>query len=453
MKRTLSLAALPAILLTSAVEAAPEQCSVVVNLEARDPEAGLVPQPHVIDVGKGTLVRSLYDGAVAVAIDGKLHEYRVVRLTRKTSTPLNVSAKMSITVDEAWSELQHRLEGEPLFETVMGKPLGFEVDPNEPDQALDLDEDHRISVRGVFGTYLSGHTSSGGYGGGAHGFDDTTDWVFAAGPELKEVHVGSLLGDANVKAARAYAHDQYEKEQVSDDLPIKWLDLKGAVLQPTQTGLHLESDLFCCTWAENHNRFTVSVDLPERPEFLKGLVPDSDGWIDGGCGAVRVTQSGIETRGPDGAIKHVARVPAGSLLGVSWITGPEARGRDVPRADLTVLKRGARVMMKAGEYYDAVDLFTLAVTLTPDDPGLLGEQGWALFKVKRYTEARAVLEKALTLAKGGERIGALRFNLGRVAEEEGKAAEAVVHYKASLKARPGNAVVKKRLKGLKTRKK
>jgi hypothetical protein len=57
-------------------------------------------------------------------------------------------------------------------------------------------------------------------------------------------------------------------------------------------------------------------------------------------------------------------------------------------------------------------------------------------------------EAALSKAKTAGSRGALHYNLGRIAEADGKVDQAIAHYRASLEARPNNAVVQKRLDAL-----
>ncbi|MFO0745464.1 MAG: tetratricopeptide repeat protein [Myxococcota bacterium] len=106
----------------------------------------------------------------------------------------------------------------------------------------------------------------------------------------------------------------------------------------------------------------------------------------------------------------------------------------------------ARKAGKARRWPEAIDELRAALALD-DAPPIQGELGWALFNAGRLDEARTTTEAALarTTAKGSR--GALLYNLGRIDEAQGKRADAIDHYQASLTER-ANKAVQKRLDGL-----
>ncbi len=94
--------------------------------------------------------------------------------------------------------------------------------------------------------------------------------------------------------------------------------------------------------------------------------------------------------------------------------------------------------------------------LAPEDRGFVDNRrgrGWGdrcfrHLQAGRYAAARAACRRGLEIADHNAVIGALHFNLGRVAEEEGNIEEARAAYRRSLEARPNHRVVQRRLDGL-----
>jgi tetratricopeptide (TPR) repeat protein len=71
-----------------------------------------------------------------------------------------------------------------------------------------------------------------------------------------------------------------------------------------------------------------------------------------------------------------------------------------------------------------------------------------LFQQKRLGPAAAHTSRALLLEPEGRRKGALLYNLGRIAEDQGEPDKAADHYRRSLAVRPGNGEARKRLDAL-----
>jgi len=94
--------------------------------------------------------------------------------------------------------------------------------------------------------------------------------------------------------------------------------------------------------------------------------------------------------------------------------------------------------------------------LAPEDIGFedhRGGRGWGNrcfvhLKAKRYAPASAACRRGLEIATEGSIRGAILYNLGRIAEEQGHVEEARRQYRSSLRERPGNKTVQARLKGL-----
>ena len=90
----------------------------------------------------------------------------------------------------------------------------------------------------------------------------------------------------------------------------------------------------------------------------------------------------------------------------------------------------------AGKYDEAVDLFTRAIALDPDNPGLRYNRGEALRRAGRNHEARVDLQAAL--AAEGESPGLL-LALGLVAYESDDYALAISDYRRAIELDPSFA--------------
>ena len=115
-----------------------------------------------------------------------------------------------------------------------------------------------------------------------------------------------------------------------------------------------------------------------------------------------------------------------------------------------LLARG-RAAFRAERYDEASQAFFAALAQTPSNGGLACETGWAFHHAGDEAKARELLThgtRVLAARPGQERShGACLYNLGRIAEDAGRAEEAAQHYQRSLRARP-NAVVRARLESL-----
>jgi hypothetical protein len=80
-----------------------------------------------------------------------------------------------------------------------------------------------------------------------------------------------------------------------------------------------------------------------------------------------------------------------------------------------------------------------------------GDRCFVHIKTERWDAARAECERGLEVAKDAKLIGALHFNMGRIAEGQGNLEDARTHYRKSLEARPDNEPTQARLKALEDR--
>ncbi|GMV40972.1 MAG: hypothetical protein AMXMBFR64_26880 [Myxococcales bacterium] len=114
---------------------------------------------------------------------------------------------------------------------------------------------------------------------------------------------------------------------------------------------------------------------------------------------------------------------------------------------LAAAKKAGRAAAKAKDYTKAADELRKAVELDPNDPALLGELGWVLYLGGSLDPAEKATRQAIRTATTGASLGALYYNLGRIAEDRGDFTMASDHYRRSIALRP-NETVSKRLEKL-----
>ncbi len=97
------------------------------------------------------------------------------------------------------------------------------------------------------------------------------------------------------------------------------------------------------------------------------------------------------------------------------------------------------------EWKKAAAELELALKAIPDDGRALSELGWVAFQAGDYDRARTVNAASVRFAAQAVVKAASLYNLGRVAEAQGNQKQAAEHYRESLRLRPGNKAVTKRL--------
>lgn len=296
-------------------------CRALVNLEAQgyrvvDLELGA---PDRAAVGEG-LVARLDDGRSFVL--NKVTDEKVVRNRYGSATA-------------TWDLLMMASIPGGKYEVLLGEAPELVL----PDSELrgDFDDTRGLSIVGMFGPYLSVSGSSGGYSGGAHGFDDASYSTLKL-PDGAAVGL-DLLGQGALAAA-VTAVTRTNGERLAQDLESIDLpkDLRGFGLAltrggatdpppPVEAALELRSVISCCTWAENHNLFFLEVPLDRPPPALEpyfkvGATPRARFEAPDGCGAVGFAEGKLWARlGSEGAPRPVELpgVVVGALLGVTWI--------------------------------------------------------------------------------------------------------------------------------------
>jgi len=108
------------------------------------------------------------------------------------------------------------------------------------------------------------------------------------------------------------------------------------------------------------------------------------------------------------------------------------------------LKQG-RARGKTKQWKEAVRSFEAALIAIPNDGRALSELGWVAFQAGDYERAAAANAASVKYAAKAKVKAASLYNLGRVEEAKGNKGAAAKHYQASLRLRPGNKTVAKRL--------
>ena len=103
-----------------------------------------------------------------------------------------------------------------------------------------------------------------------------------------------------------------------------------------------------------------------------------------------------------------------------------------------------RKAVKAKDYAAGIAAYEAALKIVPTSTSVLGELGWALFLAGKLEPAEDKTREALYESSSAKQIGALRYNLGRIAEAQGDKDAARRAYTESLAYRV-NATVEKRL--------
>ncbi len=109
-----------------------------------------------------------------------------------------------------------------------------------------------------------------------------------------------------------------------------------------------------------------------------------------------------------------------------------------------------RKAVKADDPTTGMKKIKEALTKVPGHPSALGELGWAAYRAGEayFQEALDATRKAIAVSRKNRQKGALWYNLGRIAEDQGNLELALDAYRSSLGFRPGNDTVQKQLEGV-----
>ena len=94
---------------------------------------------------------------------------------------------------------------------------------------------------------------------------------------------------------------------------------------------------------------------------------------------------------------------------------------------------GSAMVEARGDYHEGMSRYLTAVKLDPENPALLNDLGWLSYKMNRYPEAVAALEKAAALDPKDPMI---ETNLGLAYQKAGRGEEAIAHFERALAINP-----------------
>jgi tetratricopeptide (TPR) repeat protein len=115
------------------------------------------------------------------------------------------------------------------------------------------------------------------------------------------------------------------------------------------------------------------------------------------------------------------------------VTAFEAALRLQPRMARAHAGLGSAMVEARGDYHEGMNRYLTAVRLDPENPALLNDLGWLSYKMNRYPEAVAALEKAATLDPKNPMIAT---NLGLAYQKAGRGEEAIARLERALAINP-----------------
>jgi len=115
------------------------------------------------------------------------------------------------------------------------------------------------------------------------------------------------------------------------------------------------------------------------------------------------------------------------------VTAFEAALRLQPRMARAHAGLGSAMVEARGDYHEGMSRYLTAVKLDPENPALLNDLGWLSYKMSRYPEAVAALEKAAALDPKDPMI---ETNLGLAYQKAGRGEEAIAHLERALAINP-----------------
>jgi|GEM_PF-3376343 len=146
--------------------------------------------------------------------------------------------------------------------------------------------------------------------------------------------------------------------------------------------------------------------------------------------------------------EDTAGATAGETEGPKPLTDEEKADLVKNAATFKKLLNEGRKLVKGGDYETAVKAYRAALALNPTNASVLGELGFAALKQGDLDLAEELTRRAISYSRGGKQLGALQYNIGQIFEKRDLPGDALVAYRASLAARPGNEVVAGRVAAL-----
>lgn len=321
-----------------------------------------------------------------------------------------------------------------------------------------------LHLRGGVGPRLFVETADSGYYCGAHGsyggaahLRDVQAKVQPAWPELTLPNV--MLREAAVSGGML---EDYKECWDRPELTL------GAFVEDTMTvasvELSLDAGMLKLTWNTEadgpyvctgdyafHGR--VSTGLMSSAKSLGLAPPLPDGLQEAFSDIGTATVVGWSPVTLEGTARDEALAWFRGLDETAWPPASVEQttvAADVSEADVLarrkLLDRG-RTLTKDGDYAGAVTVLSEAIDADPTAARPLAARCYAHLLAGSLADARTDCEKALTLHPGDRFAASVHYNLGKVAEGEGKPQQARKAYETSLELRE-NATVRKALEAL-----
>lgn len=418
--------------------------------EVPSTESDAAPSKPPEEAPTAKTCRALVD--VAVQGEGGKTEYRVVELRSAAEGAVFADRPGLIwhdgdrfvglrlvhhRADKAIKEEWDVLEGvdlpagtEKVWVTTRGEVGTYEPDGME----MEFYEESALTVTALVGPFVSASVEAIGFSGGAHENNDSR--TMTLGADGRRVAVAELLDAealAEVERALAKADAQRTADGSFDEpLPrfqpdainasLGWVSAPGGGQR-----LAVSSLLSCCSWAENHNLFSLEAALPEVPSKLAPhLKLNGAGRFVGpeGCEPL-AAQSGALVYGDGGSAQRWTGASVTGILGVYWLdeAAPNGLLESMPPAAAEVVEvddgpsAGApqivlsEPVVPEGKHFPAVSADGTQVALwVVDRDGARGEPNGTL-QLRQVADNR-VLEQVVILSpdeseEAGEGLAAL----------------------------------------------
>lgn len=318
-----------------------------------------------------------------------------------------------------------------------------------------------LTLRGGVGTQLYVETTDAGYYCGAHGsYGGMTQLKDPSSPDAKWPTL--KIPDPMLRQAAV-------SENMLDDYKECWDEPDvgmGAFIRDTMSvvsvDLSLDAGMLKLRWnTEADGPYVCTGDYAFHGYVDSGLLPTAKD-----LGLAPPLGAGLQEAFKEiGTTTAVGWSPVGAeqretvkawfeaLEETPWPKGESSQTTTATRPDpddavarRKLLEQG-RTLTREKKYAEAVEVLTTAIDGEPTAPRPYAARCYAYLLSDQLKKARIDCNKALELHPGDRFTAAVQYNLGQIAEKEGKTDEAKAAYEASLKLRD-NATVRKALEAL-----
>lgn len=319
-----------------------------------------------------------------------------------------------------------------------------------------------LTLRGGVGTRLYVEATDAGYYCGAHGsYGGMTNVRDPAAPDTAKWPTLTLPGPMLRQAAVSQDMlTDYKECWGADDVGMEtFITEKMSVVS---VFLSLDAGMLKLRWnTEADGPYVCTGDYAFDGHVDSGLLPTAkdlglapplapglqDAFVDIGTTSA-VGWSPVDAERRDEVSKWF-----GALEETPWPQGESSQTTTASRLDpdeaiagRKLLDQG-RALTREKKYSEAIEVLTTAIDGDPTAPRPYAARCYAYLLSDQLEKARTDCEKATQLHPGDRFTASVQYNLGQIAEKEGKTDEAKAAYEASLKLRE-NAIVRKALEAL-----